>query len=69
MLFTTITIDNVEDLSCGFWYIAPRNGHITIYTRKALEYILQKLNVYYYKFTISTGRQVHFAYNVDGIFA
>jgi SAM-dependent methyltransferase len=37
MLFSTLTIDALPPRSMDFWYIAPRNGHITVYTRKSLQ--------------------------------
>ena len=36
ILFSTLTIDNLPPRSLHFWYIAPRNGHVTIYTRQSL---------------------------------
>jgi len=37
LLFSTLTIDHVPPRGMDHWYIAPRNGHITIYTRRALD--------------------------------
>jgi len=37
LLFSTLTIDHVPPRAMDHWYIAPRNGHITIYTRRALD--------------------------------
>jgi len=36
MLFSTLTIDNLPPRAVQHWYIAPRNGHVTIYTRRSL---------------------------------
>ncbi len=36
LLFSTLTIDTLPARAVNFGYFAPRNGHITIYTRKAL---------------------------------
>ncbi|WP_337690575.1 class I SAM-dependent methyltransferase [Mycetohabitans sp. B46] len=35
-LFSTYTSDNILAHDVGHWYVAPRNGHVTIYTRRAL---------------------------------
>lgn len=37
MLFTTLTIDSLPPRAMDHWYIAPRNGHITIHTSRSLE--------------------------------
>ncbi|HEY4354033.1 MAG TPA: class I SAM-dependent methyltransferase, partial [Paraburkholderia sp.] len=37
MLFSTLTIDHLPPRAMDFWYIAPRNGHITIYTQQSLQ--------------------------------
>ncbi|WP_158238583.1 methyltransferase domain-containing protein [Pollutimonas subterranea] len=39
LLFSTLTIDNLPHRNIDFWYIAPRNGHITIHTKKSLTLI------------------------------
>ncbi|WP_438393491.1 class I SAM-dependent methyltransferase [Caballeronia sp. DA-9] len=36
LVFSTLTIDHVPARGMDNWYIAPRNGHITLYTRRAL---------------------------------
>ncbi len=36
LLFTTLTVDTLPPRSAQFWYIAPRNGHVTIHTRASL---------------------------------
>jgi hypothetical protein len=36
VLFSTLTIDTLPPRSLQFWYIAPRNGHVTIHTRRSL---------------------------------
>jgi hypothetical protein len=36
ILFSTLTVDALPPRALQFWYIAPRNGHITIYTRPSL---------------------------------
>ena len=37
LLFSTLTVDHVPARGMDNWYIAPRNGHITLYTRRALD--------------------------------
>ncbi|MDE1184354.1 class I SAM-dependent methyltransferase [Paraburkholderia sp.] len=37
MLFSTSTIDHLPARAIDYWYIAPRNGHITIYSSLALD--------------------------------
>jgi SAM-dependent methyltransferase len=36
LLFTTLTVDKLPPRAAQFWYIAPRNGHVTIHTRQSL---------------------------------
>lgn len=36
LLFTTLTADKLPPRAAHFWYIAPRNGHVTIHTRASL---------------------------------
>ena len=36
LLFTTLTVDTLPPRAAHFWYIAPRNGHVTIHTRASL---------------------------------
>lgn len=42
LLFSTVTIDTLPPRAIGFNYIAPRNGHVTIYTKKALAMLFAK---------------------------
>jgi SAM-dependent methyltransferase len=43
VLFTTlIQPENFDRLRMGWWYIAPRNGHISIFTRRALALAWQR---------------------------
>ncbi|WP_345814691.1 class I SAM-dependent methyltransferase [Paraburkholderia sp. PREW-6R] len=37
MLFSTVTIDALPQRAMDYWYIAPRNGHITIHTTRSLQ--------------------------------
>jgi len=42
VLFSTLTQPgNMEELGINWWYIGPRNGHISIYTGKSLETVIQ----------------------------
>lgn len=43
LLFSTLTIDALAYRNIGFWYIAPRNGHITIHTRRSLQLLFGQL--------------------------
>lgn len=36
LLFTTLTNDKLPPGAAHYWYIAPRNGHVTIHTRASL---------------------------------
>jgi 2-polyprenyl-3-methyl-5-hydroxy-6-metoxy-1,4-benzoquinol methylase len=40
LFFSTCAIDALPPRTVGFWYIAPRNGHVTIYTTASLRHIL-----------------------------
>jgi SAM-dependent methyltransferase len=42
LMFSTLTIDHVPPRGMDNWYIAPRNGHITLYTRRALDTLFQR---------------------------
>lgn len=37
LLFSTLAIDEPPSRALDHWYIAPRNGHITIYTTRSLD--------------------------------
>jgi len=43
LLFSTLTVDRLAHRDVGFWYIAPRNGHITIHTRRSLQRLFGQL--------------------------
>jgi 2-polyprenyl-6-hydroxyphenyl methylase/3-demethylubiquinone-9 3-methyltransferase len=36
LLFSTLTVDALPPNAISFWYIAPRNGHVTVYTKESL---------------------------------
>ncbi|HLQ88747.1 MAG TPA: class I SAM-dependent methyltransferase [Xanthobacteraceae bacterium] len=42
MLFSTLTIDALSPRSMEHWYILPRNGHVTIYTKRSLALLAAK---------------------------
>ena len=37
MLFSTLTFDTAPTDICAHWYVAPRNGHLSIHTRTSLD--------------------------------
>ena len=43
-VFSTLTLDALRPQTCDNWYIAPRNGHISIHTSKSLELLFARLN-------------------------
>ena len=43
LLFSTLTIDDLRHPDVGFWYIAPRNGHVTIHTKASLSRLFGQL--------------------------
>jgi hypothetical protein len=49
----------------GWWYVAPRNGHISIFSRKALAIAFGR---YGYK-TVSLSDNLHFAFRTLPFFA
>lgn len=41
LLFSTLVIPpEITSLGIGWWYIAPRNGHVTLYSRQSLQTLL-----------------------------
>jgi 2-polyprenyl-6-hydroxyphenyl methylase/3-demethylubiquinone-9 3-methyltransferase len=48
MLFSTLTIDGLPRRGLHHWYIAPRNGHVTIHTKRSLALLAEQF-----------GRRVH----------
>jgi 2-polyprenyl-3-methyl-5-hydroxy-6-metoxy-1,4-benzoquinol methylase len=43
-VFSTLTLDALRPQTCDNWYIAPRNGHISIHTSKSLELLFARLD-------------------------
>lgn len=42
MLFSTGTLDHLTTRAMDYWYIAPRNGHITIHTKQSLQLLFAR---------------------------
>ncbi|WP_429436230.1 class I SAM-dependent methyltransferase [Paraburkholderia sp. GAS33] len=42
MFFSTFVVDTLPPRSAHFWYIAPRNGHVTIYTQRSLDILAER---------------------------
>jgi SAM-dependent methyltransferase len=43
ILFSTLTQpSNFDDLGLRWWYVGPRNGHVSLYSRRALTILFQK---------------------------
>ena len=55
---TLLQPDNLNDSGLGWWYIGPRNGHISLFTRQALATAWGRLG---YK-TLSLSQGVHLAF-------
>lgn len=36
LLFSTLTLDGLPPQACDHWYIAPRNGHVSLHTQESL---------------------------------
>ena len=51
MMFSTLTIDHLAPRSMDDWYIAPRNGHITLYTKQSLKTLFAGLGYRVHHFT------------------
>jgi 2-polyprenyl-3-methyl-5-hydroxy-6-metoxy-1,4-benzoquinol methylase len=43
LVFSTLTIDEPPSRTLDHWYIAPRNGHITIHTARSLDALFGSL--------------------------
>jgi 2-polyprenyl-6-hydroxyphenyl methylase/3-demethylubiquinone-9 3-methyltransferase len=56
ILFSTLLQpENIDQLALSWWYVAPRNGHVTIYSKASLVQMANKLG-----FTFaSSGDNVH----------
>jgi SAM-dependent methyltransferase len=60
-LFSTLTIDALPPRAIDHWYIAPRNGHITIHTRQSLQTTFAKFGYRVHHF----NDNLHLASNID----
>ncbi len=58
LLFSTLTAEGMPPRHMDFWYIAPRNGHITIYSKAALKVLFESLGCTVHHF----NDNVHMAY-------
>ena len=58
LIFSTLTADELPPRAVHAWYIAPRNGHITIYTKTALKVMFERFGCTVHHF----NSNVHMAY-------
>jgi len=66
LLFSTLLQPpEVSDLGSNWWYLAPRNGHVSLYTHAALEAVMRPLGLN----VISTGEDFHVAFRRIPAFA
>jgi|SRR3984893_17413219 len=43
ILFSTLTQpSNIAELGLGWWYVGPRNGHVSLYSQRALAILFEK---------------------------
>jgi hypothetical protein len=61
ILISTVLTDGVvsDNSGLGWWYAAPRNGHVSLYSRKSLE----KLGARFELQCLSVGSGPHFIYS------
>ncbi len=62
---TLLQPDNFMQLGLGWWYVAPRNGHVTMYSAQALRALWAELGFQ----LISHGDNLHVAYRTLPEFA
>jgi len=43
-----------DETRLNWWYAAPRNGHISLYSRKSLEVLAAKFGLTYVSFSMGT---------------
>jgi 2-polyprenyl-6-hydroxyphenyl methylase/3-demethylubiquinone-9 3-methyltransferase len=66
LLFSTLLQPpEVADLGSNWWYLAPRNGHVSLYTRHALEAITRPLGLT----LVTSGDDFHIAFRQIPTFA
>ncbi|WP_094706583.1 methyltransferase domain-containing protein [Hahella sp. CCB-MM4] len=58
LISTLLQPDNIDTLGTDWWYVCPRNAHMTFHTRESLQWVLQE-----YGFTLhSLSEELHIAY-------
>lgn len=61
-LFSTLLQpQNIQELGAKWWYIMPRNGHISIFTQEALRKLCKRIDKNFNVF--SFNEELHFIYN------
>ncbi len=65
MFSTLVQPPDIDNVKTGWWYISPRNGHISIHTFQSLNIVLSRLG---YRFA-SANPNLHFAYRDIPAFA
>jgi hypothetical protein len=65
MFSTLIQPSDIDKLKTFWWYISPRNGHVSIYTNNSLKAVLSTLGLNY----ASAGRNLHLAFRNKPDFA
>ncbi|PTA96969.1 class I SAM-dependent methyltransferase [Kluyvera sp. Nf5] len=63
IFFSTLVNDSTTREGMNHWYIAPRNGHITIHTKQSLDILFRKVGLEVIHFSDS----FHMGYNPAGI--
>lgn len=58
MFSTVVQPNNIDKAKAGWWYIAPRNGHISIYTFQSIHIITDRLKM---KFA-PVNQNLHFVF-------
>ncbi|OQX08253.1 MAG: hypothetical protein BWK80_48380 [Desulfobacteraceae bacterium IS3] len=65
-LFSTLLQpENIAEIGLNWWYAAPRNGHVSLYTKRSLEILAEKYKLIY----ISLNEGFHCAFNRAPAFA
>ncbi len=54
LVFSTLTTDHIPARSMDHWYIAPRNGHISLYTKRALAHLFAQYGYRVHHFSNGT---------------
>ena len=46
ILFSTLMQpDEIQQIGVGWWYVAPRNGHVSLFTQQAVRAVVQPLGL------------------------